>query len=147
MPHQEAESPTPQQASVSSTVNIAQYLYYRLVQLGVHALHGLPGDFNLRALDFCESCGLTWVGNCNELNAGYAADGYARVKGIGALMTTFGVGELSAINAVAGSFSEFVPVVHIVGTPSTKSQRDGMLLHHTVSLSCSIPISDIQVEQ
>ena len=76
--------------------------------------------------------GLSWVGNCNELNAGYAADGYARVKGISAIITTFGVGELSAINAIAGSFSEFVPVVHIVGTPSTLSQRDGMLLHHTL---------------
>ena len=63
---------------------------------------------------------------------GYAADGYARVKGMGALVTTFGVGELSAINAIAGAYSEVVPVVHIVGTPSTLSQRDGMLLHHTL---------------
>ena len=47
-------------------------------------------------------------------------------------MTTFGVGELSAINAIAGSYSEYVPVVHIVGTPSTVSQKDGMLLHHTL---------------
>ncbi len=63
---------------------------------------------------------------------GYAADGYARVKGISAIVTTFGVGELSAINAIAGAYSEHVPVVHIVGTPSTISQRDGMLLHHTL---------------
>lgn len=63
---------------------------------------------------------------------GYAADGYARVKGISAIVTTFGVGELSAINAIAGAYSEHAPVVHIVGTPSTVSQRDGMLLHHTL---------------
>lgn len=63
---------------------------------------------------------------------GYAADGYARVNGISAIVTTFGVGELSAINAIAGAYSELVPVVHIVGTPSTISQRDGMLLHHTL---------------
>lgn len=63
---------------------------------------------------------------------GYAADGYARVKGIAALITTFGVGELSALNAIAGSYSEYVPVVHIVGQPHTASQRDGMLLHHTL---------------
>ena len=62
----------------------------------------------------------------------YAADGYARIKGISALITTFGVGELSAINGVAGAFSEHVPVVHIVGCPSTVSQRNGMLLHHTL---------------
>ena len=54
------------------------------------------------------------------------------MKGIGALITTFGVGELSAINAIAGSFAEYIPTVHIVGTPSTLSQRDGMLLHHTL---------------
>lgn len=63
---------------------------------------------------------------------GYASDGYARVKGISAMVTTFGVGELSAVNAIAGSYSEHVPVVHIVGVPSTASQKDGMLLHHTL---------------
>lgn len=72
----------------------------------------------------------------NKANAnnmlGYAADGYARVKGISAIVTTFGVGELSAVNAIAGGYSEYVPIVHIVGTPSTISQRDGMLLHHTL---------------
>jgi len=62
----------------------------------------------------------------------YAADGYARATGISALLTTFGVGELSAINGVAGAYSEHVPVVHIVGCPSTISQRNGMLLHHTL---------------
>lgn len=68
----------------------------------------------------------------NELNAAYAADGYARVNGMSAMVTTFGVGELSAINGQAGSYAEYVPVVHIVGTPSTLSQKDGMLLHHTL---------------
>lgn len=63
---------------------------------------------------------------------GYAADGYARVKGIAAVVTTFGVGELSLVNAIAGAYSEYVPIVHIVGTPSTLSQRNGMLLHHTL---------------
>lgn len=67
-----------------------------------------------------------------DCGKGYAADGYARVKGISAVITTFGVGELSLLNAIAGAYSEFVPIVHIVGTPSTASQRDGMLLHHTL---------------
>jgi pyruvate decarboxylase len=65
-------------------------------------------------------------------SSGYAADGYARVKGISAIITTFGVGELSAVNALAGAYSEYVPVVHIVGYPSTAAQKDGMLLHHTL---------------
>ena len=51
-------------------MNVTQYLYARLYELGVRALHGIPGDFNLLALDFVESSGLNWVGNCNELNAG-----------------------------------------------------------------------------
>jgi pyruvate decarboxylase len=69
------------------------------------------------------------VGCCNELNAGYAADGYARSQrhrskaGLGALITTYGVGELSAANAIAGSYAEYLPVVHIVGTPSQQARR------------------------
>jgi pyruvate decarboxylase len=81
-------------------------------------------------------------------DVGYAADGYARVNGISALVTTFGVGELSAINAMAGAYSEYVPIVHIVGCPSTKNQKNGMLLHHTlgngdfnVFKNMSVPIS------
>lgn len=62
----------------------------------------------------------------------YAADGYARVNGISALVTTFGVGELSALNGIAGAYAEQVPVIHIVGSPSTLAERDGLLLHHTL---------------
>lgn len=113
-------------------VDVAEYLFTRLKQVGVQSVHGLPGDYNLVALDYLPRAGLRWVGSVNELNAGYAADGYARIKGISAIITTFGVGELSAINAMAGAFAEHVPVVHIVGCPSTVSQRGGMLLHHTL---------------
>lgn len=109
-----------------------EYLYCRLYQLGVRGVHGVPGDFNLTLLDVLHEQGLYWVGNCNELNAAYAADGYARIKGISALITTFGVGELSAINGVAGSYSEHVPVAHIVGMPTSISQKNGLLLHHTL---------------
>lgn len=75
---------------------------------------------------------MRWVGNTNELNAGYAADGYARVNGIAALVTTFGVGELSAVNAVAGAYAEHVPVIHIVGIPAVSAQNKHLLLHHTL---------------
>lgn len=117
---------------LKNPVDIAEYLFTRLKQVGLESVHGVPGDYNLVALDYIPKCGLKWVGNCNELNAGYAADGYARVKSIAAIVTTFGVGELSAINALAGAYSEYVPVVHIVGYPSTISQRNGALLHHTL---------------
>ncbi|KAI8627578.1 pyruvate decarboxylase [Xylariaceae sp. FL1651] len=118
--------------NLNKPVDVAEYLFTRLHQIGIRSIHGLPGDYNLVALDYIPKVGLQWVGNCNELNAAYAADGYARVKGMGAIVTTFGVGELSAINGLAGAYSEMVPVVHIVGCPSTLSQRSGMLLHHTL---------------
>ncbi|CEJ81174.1 Putative Pyruvate decarboxylase [[Torrubiella] hemipterigena] len=114
------------------TVKLATYLYQRLRQLGVDSLHGVPGDFNLTLLDYVEPAGLRWVGSANELNAAYAADGYSRVKGVGALVTTFGVGELSAINAIAGAFSERAAVVHIVGIPARPLQDGQVLVHHTL---------------
>ncbi|KAF2685848.1 pyruvate decarboxylase [Lentithecium fluviatile CBS 122367] len=117
---------------IKNPIDVAEYLFKRLHEVGVRSIHGLPGDYNLVALDYIKPAGLSWVGNCNELNAGYAADGYARVKGVAAIVTTFGVGELSAVNALAGAYSEYVPVIHIVGYPSTTAQRDGLLLHHTL---------------
>ncbi|KAL8755415.1 MAG: hypothetical protein Q9199_003668 [Rusavskia elegans] len=119
-------------SELKEPVDVAEYLFRRLHEVGIRGVHGVPGDYNLVALDYIPRAGLNWVGNVNELNAGYAADGYARIKGISAVVTTFGVGELSLLNAIAGAYSEFVPIVHIVGTPSTLSQKDGMLLHHTL---------------
>ncbi|KAI1757599.1 thiamine diphosphate-binding protein [Xylaria castorea] len=113
------------------SVQLAEYLFTRLKQLGIGAVHGVPGDFNLTLLDYVEPAGLQWVGNANELNAGYAADGYARIKGIGALITTFGVGELSAVNAIAGAYAERAAVVHIVGTPDRPTQDARTMVHHT----------------
>jgi pyruvate decarboxylase len=114
------------------TVKLAEYLFTRLKQLGIGAMHGVPGDYNLNLLDYVEPAGLVWVGNANELNAGYAADGYARIKGFGALITTYGVGELSAINAIACAFTERAAVVHIVGTPPRSSQDARAMIHHTL---------------
>ncbi|KAK7529781.1 pyruvate decarboxylase-like protein [Phyllosticta citribraziliensis] len=119
-------------SELKQPVDIAEYLFRRLHQVGVRSVHGLPGDYNLVALDYLPKANLNWVGNVNELNAGYAADGYARIKGISAVVTTFGVGELSAVNAIAGAYSEFVPIVHIVGYPSTVAQKNNLLLHHTL---------------
>jgi indolepyruvate decarboxylase len=112
---------------------VADYLLGRLAEVGVRHLFGVPGDFNLAFLDHVIAHPqITWVGNANELNAAYAADGYARLNGMGALLTTFGVGELSAINGVAGSYAEYVPVIHVVGAPSTAARREKALIHHTL---------------
>ncbi|KAG2153026.1 thiamine diphosphate-binding protein [Suillus bovinus] len=115
-------------------ITISDYILKRLEQLNVTSIFGVPGDFNMR-MDFIEDHPtIQWIGNCNELNAAYAADGYARVKehSIGVVVTTFGVGELSAINGITGAFSEMVPVLHIVGVPSTTQLKDKPLLHHTL---------------
>ena len=84
---------------MSSTVDFAQYVVERIKQCGVKYVFGVPGDYSLSLLDYIENDpDLVWVGNANELNAAYAADGYARVKGtLAVLVTTFGVGELSAL--------------------------------------------------
>lgn len=107
-------SPTP------ATIPLASHILRRLRQHGCDALHGVPGDFTLPFLSYLRGAGVRWAGNCNELNAAYAADGYARVRGLGAVCTTYGVGELSAINGIAGSYAERVPVVHIVGSPRSE---------------------------
>lgn len=115
------------------TYTVGDYLLDRLAELGATEVFGVPGDFNLQFLDHVEAHEqLRWVGAANELNAGYAADGYARLRGIGALVTTYGVGELSALNAVAGSYAERVPVVHVVGAPSKDAQASGATMHHTL---------------
>ena len=119
--------------SDTNTIPVAQYLFIRLHQLGICAIHGVPGDYNLDLLDYVPRSKLKWIGNVNELNAGYAADGYARIKGIGALITTLGVGGLSATNAIASSYTERAPVVHIVGTPSRATQDARLSVHHTLN--------------
>ena len=101
-------------------MNTAEYLVKKLEELGINDFFGLPGDYNFNILYAIENNPNTnWIGCTNELNAGYAADGYARERGFGALVTTYGVGELSAMNSIAGSFAENIPVIHIVGTPTT----------------------------
>jgi len=116
-------------------------------QLGVKHIFGVPGDYNLRFLDYV-SKDVEWIGNCNELNGAYAADGYARENGIGAMVSTHGVGELSAANGVAGSFAHNICILHIVGYPSSTIIDNDLPVHHTLAnykknnfLECFKPIS------
>jgi len=116
-----------------SPYTVGDYLLDRLAELGVTEVFGVPGDYNLEFLDHVVAHNtIRWVGNANELNAGYAADGYGRLRGMSALVTTFGVGELSAANAVAGSYAEHVPVLHVVGAPSKDAQGARRVVHHSL---------------
>ena len=80
-------------AHAAPDYTIGDYLLDRLAELGLTELFGVPGDFNLHFLDHVVGHEkIRWVGSANELNAGYSADGYARIRGIGAFLTTYGVG-------------------------------------------------------
>ncbi len=120
-------------AATDPVYTVGDYLLDRLAELGVSEIFGVPGDYNLEFLDHIVAHPIIrWVGSANELNAGYAADGYGRLRGMSAVVTTFGVGELSATNAIAGSYAEHVPVVHIVGGPSKDAQGARRALHHSL---------------
>ncbi|GGI42555.1 alpha-keto acid decarboxylase family protein [Mammaliicoccus stepanovicii] len=112
---------------------VGEYLMDSLSTVGVEKVFGVPGDFNLAFLDdiVCRD-DMEWIGNTNELNASYAADGYARLNGISAIVTTFGVGELSAVNGIAGAYAERVPVVTITGAPTTSVEEAGKFVHHSL---------------
>ncbi|KAK7286922.1 hypothetical protein RJT34_22284 [Clitoria ternatea] len=125
----------PSTAITSSEATLGRHLARRLVQVGVSDVFAVPGDFNLTLLDhLIAEPQLKVIGCCNELNAGYAADGYARCRGVGACVVTFTVGGLSVINAIAGAYSENLPLICIVGGPNTNDFGTNRILHHTIGL-------------
>ncbi|XP_010482907.1 PREDICTED: pyruvate decarboxylase 2 isoform X2 [Camelina sativa] len=114
---------------------LGRYLARRLVEIGVTDVFSVPGDFNLTLLDhLIAEPDLKLIGCCNELNAGYAADGYARSRGVGACVVTFTVGGLSVLNAIAGAYSENLPLICIVGGPNSNDYGTNRILHHTIGL-------------
>lgn len=113
---------------------LGNYILCRLKQLGVKTMFGCPGDFNFGLCDLTDDMpDMNWAGNTNELNAAYAADAYSRLHGFAALLTTYGVGELSAINGVAGAYAERVPLLHIAGFPPMWEYEKRLPLHHTLA--------------
>eukprot|EP00897_Mesotaenium_endlicherianum_P009183 jgi/Mesen1/8293/ME000045S07742 len=114
---------------------LGNHIASRLVEIGVKDFFAVPGDFNLVLLDqLVEEPNLNMVGCCNELNAGYAADGYARAKGVACVVVTFTVGGLSVINAIAGAYSESLPVICLVGGPNSNDFGTSHILHHTIGI-------------
>ena len=117
---------------------VGQYLVDRLSELGLEHLFSIAGDYSIEWVNsYVEPSTITVIEEVNELIAGYAADGYARFKGIGALCTTYSAGSLCAVNAIAGAYVEKVPVVLINGTPSIKRtitfEQTGFSSHHFIS--------------
>jgi len=124
----------PRKSSTSAEVcpTIGEYLIQRLQDYGLKHVFGIPGDFILQF--YAELCAspIQVVGCTREDNAGYAADGYARVHGLGAVCVTFSVGGLSTCNSVSGAFAEKSPVVVISGAPGVAERASDPLLHHRV---------------
>lgn len=120
---------------MEESITLGQYLAQRLQEIGLKDYFAIPGDFNLSLLDeLLKNKHLQMINCCNELNAGYAADGYARAKGKAALVLTYCVGGLSALNAVTGAYAEDLPIIVISGGPNANSAAAYQLLHHTTAL-------------
>src|SRR5213076_2434790 len=118
---------------MSERPNVADYIVRRLAREGITDCFGVPGDFAFKLCDaVARSEAVRWIGCSNELNAAYAADGYARVRGCSMLMTTYAVGELSALNGVMGAKAERSCVFHLVGMPTMRQQRVHKIAHHTL---------------
>ncbi|MBX5088037.1 alpha-keto acid decarboxylase family protein [Rhizobium lentis] len=123
---------------MGNTYTVGQYLVDRLGELGLGHLFSVAGDYSIEWVNsYVEKSGIQVIEEVNELNAGYAADGYARLKGIGALCVTYSAGSLCATNAIAGSYVEKVPVVLINGAPSIQKtltfEQTGYSSHHFIS--------------
>src|SRR5262245_17112640 len=113
--------------------SVIECVLRRLNEIGVDDIFGVAGDYAFPVNDaIVEHPAVNWIGCCNELNAAYAADGYARMRGVGAVCTTYGVGELAAMSGIAGSYAEHLAVFHLVGTPNLATQEGRALVHHTL---------------
>ena len=119
------------QMSVSH-ISVGQYLIRRLMDYGVRDLFGIPGDYVLAFYSDLEESPINTVGCTREDCAGFAADAYARVNGIGAVCVTYCVGGLSLCNSIAGAYAEKSPVVVISGAPGLRERYNNPLLHHRV---------------
>lgn len=114
------------------TSNVGLYLAKRIADTGLDVFFSVPGDFNLVLLDqFLKERRLRMIGCRNELNAGYAADGFARERGFAVAVVTFTVGGLSILNAIAGAYSDDLPVLLISGGPNSNDAPAGHLIHHS----------------
>jgi indolepyruvate decarboxylase len=113
-------------------LSIGQYLIRRLSDYGIRHVFGLPGDYVLSFYSMLEHSPLDLVNCTREDCAGFAADGYARVHGMGAVCVTYGVGGLSLANSIAGAYAEKSPVILISGAPGLRERVNNPLLHHRV---------------
>lgn len=126
------ESRNEPQRRITANVSIGNYLIQRLRDYGIEDVFGIPGDYVLSFYSELEKSPINVVGCTREDCAGFAADAYARIRGMGAVCVTYCVGGLSVCNSIAGAYAEKSPVVVISGSPGLKERTGGALLHHMV---------------
>src|SRR5690242_17273013 len=117
---------------MKTSLSVGGYLIQRLYANGVRHIFGLPGDYVLGFYDLLSQSKLRIINTCDEQGAGFAADAYARVRGLGVVCVTYCVGGLKVANTTAEAFAEKSPVVVITGAPGMKEREKNPLLHHKV---------------
>ena len=119
-------------AGSATGLSIGQYLIRRLQDYGITDVFGIPGDYVLSFYSMLEQSPINVIGCTREDCAGYAADAYARVNGMGAVYVTYCVGGFSVANSIAGAYAEKSPVVMLTGSPGLSERINDPLLHHKV---------------
>src|SRR5512143_1649829 len=120
------------QKAITTSPSIGEYLIQRLYAHGVRHVFGVPGDYVLGFYDMLDRSKLHIINTCDEQGAGFAADAYARVRGLGVVCVTYCVGGLKVTNTTAEAFAEKSPVVVISGAPGMRERAKNPLLHHKV---------------
>lgn len=113
-------------------MTVGEYIVHRLEEMGLKHIFGIPGDYVLGLYDLLVGSDIKVVGTATEIGAGYAADAYARVNGLGCVCVTYCVGGLNVVNAVAGAYAEKSPLIVISGAPGIGERVTNPLLHHKV---------------
>jgi indolepyruvate decarboxylase len=124
--------------------SVSEFLLERIENVGVKHVFGVPGDYVLKFYKkISDYEGIELVNTTDENHAGFAADAYARVHGIGCVCVTYNVGALKITNSVACAYAERSPLIVISGSPGMNEREEGMLLHHMVrSFECQKEIFD-----
>lgn len=142
---------------IPQNIALGEYIFLRIAQANpkLKTIFEIPGDFNLNFLEYGYSPlvtheGIKLINTCNELNGAYAADGYSKaIDGLSVFVSTYGVGELSAINGIANAYTEYGAVLHIVGTPSLRQREEAkskiVNIHHLVPNHDSLSAPDHDV--
>src|SRR5947207_2274814 len=115
-----------------SHMPMGQFLFEYLHRAGVRHSFGVPGDFALPTFAWLEKSPIQSITMTHEPGAGFAADAYSRINGIGLVCVTYCVGGLNVLNSIAGAFAEKSPVVVVSGAPGRKDREKDPLLHHKV---------------